>query len=300
MLIQYLYTAATHIIEIMTGMLLVALLFRFLAYRAGKRNLNYYKTFARVTEKQLQKQGRNESVADVESWMNQLLESVTAQLPSRSVRNVVGDPGSTQKSFRHRDKKTELFTEFAEGRKAVSHAVRMQIDSFKNPHPPNFSEITERVLNSDRKWHSLLGLIPVNTVSSMLSILPGLFIVGGIFGTFIGITAALPKVAAIDLSNLDAAAPILSAFVSDVAYSMNTSIAGIICSVIMTVLNTLFPFNQARNEVRRNLERCFQLIWTRIHGTEMSPAEQKTVDLLRKMNEHLAAIARGNDRSKAA
>ena len=133
------------------------------------------------------------------------------------------------------------------------------------------------------------GVIPADTLTRFLNILPGLFIVGGIFGTFIGITSALPKIAAIDLSELDKATPILTAFVSDVAYSMNTSIAGICYSVILTLLNTIFPITTLRNDVKKNMERTFEFMWYYIHGDKISNGDRQIISLLEKLNNNKAA-----------
>lgn len=302
MLIHYFSLFASHIIEVMVATLVVALTLRFLAYRAGEKNKNYYNTFSTALEKLLQSGDKKRKIPDVETWLSELLDQTISQLPSRALRGDINASGS-KSTFRHHDRKGEIFSDYAEGKKSVSHAIKMNIDTFKSPHAPNYRELTTRVLNHDKKWRTVLKVIPVNTLSSMLAILPGLFIVGGIFGTFIGITAALPKVASIDLSNLDAATPVLSAFVSDVAYSMNTSIAGIICSVFMTVLNTLFPFHSMRIEVQRNLERCFEQVWYRIHGSETSAAEEEMLELLQEIRDNTkqqATSLKNISNSKAA
>lgn len=285
MLIQYFSYFANHIIEVMVASLSIALVLRFLAYRAGQKNRNYFNTFSQALEKRLHEGERKRKISDVESWMTELLDETLKQLPSRALRGGINS-SAARGSFRHHDKKGEMFSEYAEGKKSIQHAIKSNIDTFKSAHAPNYRELTTRVLNEDKKWRTVLRVLPVDTLSSMLAILPGLFIVGGIFGTFIGITAALPKVAAIDLNNLDAASPVLSAFVSDVAYSMNTSIAGIICSVVMTVLNTLFPFHSVRVEVQRNLERCFEQVWYRIHGSETSVAEKEMIELLQEIRDN--------------
>ena len=130
----------------------------------------------------------------------------------------------------------------------------------------------------------------MDSLSRGLDILPNLFIVFGIFGTFIGITSALPLIATIDLNNLSAATPILNNFVAGVAYSMNTSIAGIVYSVIMTIITALFPLGTTRTEVVKNLERSLEMVWYRIHGDQLSKGEEANLKGLKQIASLLQAL----------
>lgn len=267
---------AVYLIEVMGGLLVVALVLRYIAYRSSQRDKVYFNSFAKSTEKLLEGENKYEQVDNVSDWLTGILEKIVGELPERSLR--FGKTGVQSSSFREGGR--ESFSDFAHGKRSIIHSVKQQIDAFKSPYPPNFVELTDRVLSQDKKWCNVLGFIPVNTLSRVLDILPGLFIVGGIFGTFIGITAALPMIAQIDLSNLDAAGPILNQFVDSVAFSMNTSISGIIYSVVMTVLNTVFRLHHSRRAVSKNLENCFQSIWYRIHGSKISAGEKRMIELL--------------------
>ena len=90
----------------------------------------------------------------------------------------------------------------------------------------------------------------------------------GIFGTFIGISMALPKIALIDFSNMEASGQILQEFVLNIAFAMKTSIAGILFSLIMTVLNTLAPVGGLRDKTFKKLSTSFEEIWNAIHGSQ--------------------------------
>ena len=261
-----------NIIPVMALVLLVALGFRYLIFMSGKRDNIYFKTFSQSVEKLLENDDKSKKIDNVDAWVSQLLTRVTSRLPERNLRFKKFNNAEKKESFREQNRET--FTEFAEGKRSIVHSVKQNIDAFKSSHPPNFYQFTIRVLDQDRKWTTILGVIPLDKLSRMLDILPGLFIIGGIFGTFLGITAALPTIATIDLSKLDEAGTILNQFVANVAFSMNTSITGIICSVIMTVLNTLYPVAVVRNQVVKNLEHCFEFMWFRIHGEKVNKGEQ--------------------------
>jgi len=266
----------------------VALFFRFLCFRAGQRDLHYFRSFARSVEKQIEQEVKPyKEIDNIGLWMDNLLNIVADQLPNRSVRFGFVEEKNVEGSFRNQDKMN--VEEFSDGKLSVIHGVKRQKDVFRSSRSPNFTDLTRRVLDEDRQWKTVLKVVPVDMLARLLDILPGLFIVGGIFGTFIGITSALPMIAQIDLGNLDEATPILNTFVSNIAFAMNTSIAGILCSVVLTILNAMFPLSSVRIEVRNTLARSFEFIWYRIHGQELGYADAKIIDLLERLNRNVAA-----------
>lgn len=292
MIMNVLLSFADRLVEFMGIMLVAALVLRWIAYKAAQRDQIYFKTFARGIEKVLETQDKHQEVRNVDEWLSELLRRVLALLPERSLRagrdmsaapqpspSAAGAPGP---SFRFQMGQKESLEEFAEGKKSIVHAVRHQVDVFKSPYPPNFSELTYRVLSEDRQWKQVIG-IPMDMFVRMMDVLPGIFVVFGIFGTFIGIAAALPKVGEIDMSKLNEATPVLKAFIDSISLSMRCSIAGIFCSIFTTVLNAMYPIYASRAEVRRNLERCFEMMWFRIHGDKVSYADGRMIQLLEKL-----------------
>lgn len=278
-----------NLIPVMFAVLIIALFLRYLAYKSGKINQIYFNTFSKSVQKLIEDEPeRMEDINDVENWLEQLMNRVDSHLPDRSFRfskkakKPPKNADGTQKSFalRHQSLK-----DYADGKKSVIISIKQQVDALKSPHPPNFPELTLRVLDQDRQWCYIAKFIKVDLLSRMFDILPGLFIVGGIFGTFLGITSALPKIASIDLGKLHEAAPLLNSFVNDVAFSMNTSIAGIACSVIITLLISLFPLDSLRNDVRRNMELAFEFMWYQVHGRNISRAEKTIIKHLREIHE---------------
>lgn len=292
-LLDYLLFFADNLIYIMGCGLVVALFFRYLAYRASQRDKIYFKTFARGVEKTLEAEA-SQNVDDVDSWMTQLLVKVVSLIPDRSLRFGAFNGAQKEGSFRFQDK--ESLAEFAEGKKSILHGIKQHLDVFKSPYPPNFSELTYKILDQDKQWNSVVGM-PFDVLSRMLDVLPGLFVVGGILGTFIGVAHGLPKIAQIDLNKINESTPVLTQFVESVALSMQASIAGIVYMIMMTVLNTLFPIHASRIEVEKNLERCFEIIWHRIHGNKMSFSDTEIVKLLQGIHQELKSRG-GHDNKK--
>lgn len=100
--------------------------------------------------------------------------------------------------------------------------------------------ITRTVFDSNPYFNKMVGLFPVSLMHDLTSILPGLFIVGGIFGTFLNISHGLPELGNIDLTRPDEAKQIMDLFLLSVSQSMVKSIVGIFLSVVMSLLNTFF------------------------------------------------------------
>jgi hypothetical protein len=62
-------------------------------------------------------------------------------------------------------------------------------------------------------------------------LLPGLFVIGGILGTFFGIVNGLPKLAEMKLDDITTTKNIMDNFLTEISGAMISSITGIIFSV---------------------------------------------------------------------
>jgi hypothetical protein len=107
----------------------------------------------------------------------------------------------------------------------------------------------------------VFGIIPVSTFNDFLNSVPGLFIVGGIFGTFLGIMKALPELGGMNLSDVEGSKLIMDNFLLKISFSMSTSIIGIILSVAMSLANTFFSCEKAYMETVERLENELDTLW---------------------------------------
>lgn len=279
--IEILQGFAEHLIGIMAFVCGAALCLRVIAHRANKMNQAYFNTFARSVVKHLEEEETNKSrVDDVDIWLENLLNRIKEHLPGRSLR-FKASRGNVRSENLH---------DYADGTQSVIIAMKQQADALKSPQQPNFAELADRVLNQDTKWRSIFGFLPMDGLNRFLDILPNLFVIAGIFGTFVGITSSLPLIASIDITNLSQASPILNDFVTHVAYSMKASISGIAFSVIITVTTAIFPLNTVRDDVAKNFERAIEFMWYRIHGSKLSYAENALIQTLQAMNGQMIQI----------
>lgn len=251
-----------YLIKIMFVILLIALSFRFFAHRASKKDLLYYSTFTREIEKRVERDDIAKiDLDDIEGYVEGLLDEVATNLPSRGVR-----VRKSEETPKDSTSKKMSVREYAGGSQSLVHSLKSETNAFKAKQSPNFEQLTNRVMSKDTHWVNLHRLFPIDSVIRMIDILPGIFIVMGIFGTFVGITSALPKIAAIDFNNISHSSSVLSVFVKDVSFAMQTSIAGIGFSLLISLLNTLFPINAMRNSISRELEDCLEYLWYFVHG----------------------------------
>ena len=110
----------------------------------------------------------------------------------------------------------------------------------RDPHSgERMGEITRSVFDNNPYFNRLMGVFPTGLLNELLNILPGLFIIGGIFGTFLGISKGLPELGNMDLSHLDETKKIMDMFLAKIGQSMLKSIMGIGLSVFMSLLNTI-------------------------------------------------------------
>ncbi len=129
---------------------------------------------------------------------------------------------------------------------------------------PDFQEITTYAVRTNPAYNRLFGIFTNRSLSSILTLLPGLFVIGGIFGTFVGIMMGLPELTHMDLSDAVMTKKTMDAFLTNIAYSMNTSLVGIILCVCMNIFNSLFDADDLEDEFAEKLKSCLALTWREV------------------------------------
>lgn len=157
-----------------------------------------------------------------------------------------------------------------EGIRKVIFDTLKHVRYHKKDDNPDFTNLVRFVFTNNIYINKLLGIIPINTLNNLLGILPGLFIIGGIFGTFLGITSGIPELKNIDPGNIELAKLTMSDFLDKMSFSMNTSLFGIIFSVAFTIINSLFSDSHLRDDSLEKFFHTLEFIWkdTRDHEGE--------------------------------
>ncbi len=269
---------STYLIEVMAALLVTGLFFRWAGHRKSKKEDAYFTSFTSEIEKVLMLHKENNKVVEeVEPYLSELLNEVKDKLPTRSVRNKSNAKKNEEQATQIGAKNVVSFREYVKGDQSLFMGVKSEAGTFKSKFPPNFNDLTDRILEHDDSWNKILRFFPIGPISRLIDILPGLFVVFGIFGTFIGISMALPKIAQIDFNNLEASSAILMEFVLSVTYAMKTSIAGILFSLMMTFINTIAPVSGLRKKTYKKISNCFENIWHSIHGSKTIEQEMHEV-----------------------
>lgn len=264
-----------YLIHFMGGCLAVGLIFRFAAFRSSKNDNAYYSSFTRELELNVEKDKEaGNRVGDIDKYLPEILGRVSKSLPQRSVRF-----GAKQEPPKEQEEgpKTLSLRDYVSGKQGLITNIQAESSVFHNQTPPNFTELTHRIMGQDPHWTKVMKHFPIDGVMRMIDILPGLFIVLGVFGTFIGISMALPEIAAINFDDLQASEQTINNFVLNVTYAMKTSIAGIFFSLLLTVLNTIYPIKETRVRVFKKVETALQMLWYHIQKDVHAEQDQQVV-----------------------
>ncbi|MGZ3692735.1 MAG: hypothetical protein ACXWQO_00575 [Bdellovibrionota bacterium] len=146
------------------------------------------------------------------------------------------------------------------------------------------SGVTRTVFDSNPYFNKVVGIFPVGLTHELTNTLPGLFIVGGIFGTFLNISHGLPELGNIDLTRPDEAKQIMDLFLLSVSQSMVKSIVGIFLSVVMSLVNTFFAPEQLYLSALNRYTGTLEMAWNETVNNEASNSfVASAVDTIRKV-----------------
>ncbi len=142
---------------------------------------------------------------------------------------------------------------------------------------PQFGDIAKFSLEGNPFFEKMMGLIPVQRAHEFLNILPSLFIIGGIFGTFIGISKGLPDLGMMDLSDISSTKKTMDIFLLKISQAMIKSIIGIGLSVSMNFLNTIFSPDSMYFSVISKFAGTLDFIWNETIHAESEGSQTPTL-----------------------
>lgn len=160
---------------------------------------------------------------------------------------------------------------------------------FDGTRPP-LVEIVKSIFANNPCFTRVFGVLPVVAFNDFLNIVPGLFIVGGIFGTFLGIMQALPELGAMDIRDPESTKMVMDTFLAKIAFSMSTSTVGILLSVLTTVYNNFLSPERAFTKIVERFERNLYRVWSRCDNNRL-PQEIPDFDEHRDPVEAIASLS---------
>jgi hypothetical protein len=134
---------------------------------------------------------------------------------------------------------------------------------------PRFLNITKSTFYQNPAFKKVFGIIPISSTNDLLNLMPGLFVIGGILGTFLGVMKGLPSLGGMDLNDPEKTKFIMDQFLISVAMSMGASVTGIFLSVVMTVINNSFSPDRVFVETIDRFENCLDLLWNYANSNEV-------------------------------
>ncbi len=134
---------------------------------------------------------------------------------------------------------------------------------------PNFNEITSNAFSSNPVFNRVFGLFSMSRTNEILNILPGIFIVAGIFGTFLGIMKALPELTHMDITDAAASKAVIDSFLINISFALTTSILGIILSILMSFLNTFLSPESTYVEIIDTFKSATEILWNKCEDNEL-------------------------------
>lgn len=143
---------------------------------------------------------------------------------------------------------------------------------------PDFHEISNSVFGANPIFNRVLGVFSLSRTNDVLNILPSIFIVGGIFGTFLGIMRALPELTAMDVTNAEASKLVIDAFLIKISFALSTSILGIVLSIIMSFMNTLLSPTNTYVEIVEAFNSAAEIMWNKSLNNEVVDVDSSISD----------------------
>lgn len=159
---------------------------------------------------------------------------------------------------------------------------------------PKLLSTTKKTFARNPSFSKVLGLIPASTMNDVINILPGVFIILGVFGTFLGIMKALPDLGTMDLNDIDASKAIMDQFLLKISFSMSTSLVGIVFSVTMSFINAATSPEKVFVSAVDRMESALDALWN-LSVDNVVPEDSSDFNENRDPDEVLAEQALNED-----
>jgi hypothetical protein len=163
---------------------------------------------------------------------------------------------------------------------------------------PKLLNITKATFQHNPCFNRVFGVFPMSGLNDIISILPGLFVVAGILGTFIGISSGLNDLGGMNLQDLENTKNIMDKFLHEISFAMKSSIVGIVFSLLSHIFNTMMSPERAYVSMIDRFESAMDLLWYRSDNNNY-PSDEKPFDEHRDAVEALAEDALNKEISRA-
>ncbi len=140
---------------------------------------------------------------------------------------------------------------------------------------PKLQQITRATLHHNPCFNKVFGVLPMSGLNDLITILPGLFVVAGILGTFLGIKGGLVQLGGMDLNDVEGTKTIMDAFLHEISFAMASSIVGIAFSLSLHIYNVLLSPERVFVSLVDRFESTMDLLWYRSDNNEVTNENDK-------------------------
>lgn len=133
----------------------------------------------------------------------------------------------------------------------------------------DFLVISKNVFQRNPCFGKVFGVFPVGSFNEALNLLPGMFVIIGILGTFLGIMSALPELGGVDSNNVEKTTEVVGLFLSKTSFSMTASSIGILMMVVLSFFNTLLSPEKVFVGAIDRYESVLSVLWSKCDNNEI-------------------------------
>lgn len=166
-----------------------------------------------------------------------------------------------------------------------------------NDNNPKLLNITKATLHHNPCFNRVFGILPMVGLNDLISILPGLFVVAGILGTFVGIAGGLESLGTMNLQDLEGTKNTMDRFLHEISFAMKTSIVGILFSLLSHIVNVILSPDRSYVSMVDRFESALDLLWYRSDNNNY-PSHERPFDEHRDAVEALAEDALNKEIAK--
>ncbi|MBC7466193.1 MAG: hypothetical protein H7256_09380 [Bdellovibrio sp.] len=134
---------------------------------------------------------------------------------------------------------------------------------------PKLLHITKSSIDQNPCFNKVFGIIPMSAMNDLIGMLPGLFIVTGILGTFLGIKGGLVSLGGMDMSDMEGTKSIMDSFLHEIGYAMSSSIVGIAFSLLLHLVNVSLSPERVFSSLCDRFENTMDLLWYRSDNNQV-------------------------------
>ncbi len=254
----------------MAGVFVVAAFFRWTIYYTVRRHEWFAKEFEHRVHKFIESEAC-EQMTNVSFYAltKKVLEKTYYEMFAMRDRNSHGKPDHVMST-------SDRIYLVKQGCAWLVKDILKQLKHLKwSKETPKLQHITRATLHHNPCFNKVFGIFPMGAVNDLINILPGLFVVAGILGTFLGIRGGLNALGGMDLSDVEGSKLIMDNFLHEIGFAMASSIVGIAFSLTLHVVNTSWSPDRVYISLVDRFETALDLLWYRSDNNVVPKHDEK-------------------------